>query len=91
MVRIALDTNVMAYAEGVGDAKRCKAARGPVARLPGHLVVVAVQTLGELHRAEVPPAPQRGFIYQENLTTDGVASGQIRVSLIQFVRPCGRW
>src|ERR1019366_3397172 len=54
MVRIALDTNVMAYAEGVGDAKRCKAARGLVARLPGHLVVVvAVQTLGELHRVLV--------------------------------------
>lgn len=53
MVRIALDTHVMAYAEGVGDAKRCKAARGLVARLPGHLVVVPVQTLGELHRVLV--------------------------------------
>jgi hypothetical protein len=38
MVRIALDTNVMAYAEGVGDARRCKAARNLVARLPGHLI-----------------------------------------------------
>lgn len=53
MVRIALDTNIMAYAEGVGDAKRCKAARGLVAHLPGHLVVVPVQTLGELHRVLV--------------------------------------
>ena len=52
MVRIALDTNVMAYAEGLGDAKRCKAARVLVARLPGHLVVVPVQTLGELHRMD---------------------------------------
>ena len=56
MVRIALDTNVMAYAEGVGDAKRCRAARNLVARLPGHLVVVPVQTLGELHRVLVGKA-----------------------------------
>ena len=53
MARIALDTNVMAYAEGVGDARRCKAARALVARLPGHLVVVPAQTLGELHRVLV--------------------------------------
>ena len=56
MVRIALDTNVMAYAEGVGDAKRCRAARNLVARLPGHLVVVPVQTLGELYRVLVGKA-----------------------------------
>ena len=53
MVRIALDTNVMAYAEGVGDAKRCRVARDLVARLPGHLVVVPAQALGELHRVLV--------------------------------------
>lgn len=40
----------MAYAEGVGDAKRCKAARDLVARLPGQSVVIPTQTLGELHR-----------------------------------------
>ena len=56
MVRIALDTNVMAYAEGVGDAKRCRAARNLVARLPGHLVVIPAQTLGELHRVLVGKA-----------------------------------
>ena len=50
MSRIALDTNIMAYAEGLGDAKRCKAARELVARLPGERVVIPAQTLGELHR-----------------------------------------
>ena len=50
MLRIALDTNIMAHAEGVGDTKRCKAARDLVARLPGLWVVVPTQTLGELHR-----------------------------------------
>ena len=34
MSRIALDTSVLAYAEGVGDARRCKAARQIVSRLP---------------------------------------------------------
>lgn len=56
MVRIALDTNVMAYAEGVGDAKRCKAARRLIARLPAHLVIVPAQALGELHRVLIGKA-----------------------------------
>ena len=50
MVRIALDTNILAYAEGAGDTRRCNAARTLVGRLPGHLVVLPLQTLGELHR-----------------------------------------
>ena len=56
MARIALDTNVLAYAEGVGDGRRCRAARALVARLPGHMVVVPAQTLGELHRVLVGKA-----------------------------------
>lgn len=55
-MRIALDTNVMAYAEGVGDTQRCKSARNLVARIPGHLVVLPAQTLGELHRVLVGKA-----------------------------------
>ena len=67
MARVALDTSVLAYAEGAGDARRCKAARELVARLPGHLVVVPVQALGELHRVLVsksrrPPADARAAI-----------------------------
>ena len=53
MSRIALDTNVLAYAEGVGDARRCKAARQLVSRLPAELVVLPAQVLGELHRVLV--------------------------------------
>ena len=56
MARIALDTHVLAYAEGVGDARRCNAARRLVARLPAHLVVLPAQTLGELHRVLVGKA-----------------------------------
>ena len=56
MSRIALDTNVVAYAEGVGDARRCKAARRIVSRLPAQLVVIPAQVLGELHRVLVGKA-----------------------------------
>jgi len=49
-VRIALDTNVLAYAEGVGDELRCSAAMQWVERLSSHEVVLPAQTLGELSR-----------------------------------------
>jgi len=49
-IRIALDSNVLAYAEGCGDAKRCRVARDLVDRLPPDAVVVPAQVLGELFR-----------------------------------------
>ena len=49
-MRVALDTNVLAYAEGAGDAPRCDAARRLVERLPPQAVVLPVQVLGELQR-----------------------------------------
>jgi predicted nucleic acid-binding protein len=56
MARVALDSNVLVYAEGMGDARRCTAARTLMSRLPGHLVVVPAQALGELHRVLVGKA-----------------------------------
>jgi predicted nucleic acid-binding protein len=53
MSRIALDTNVLAYAEGLGDSRRCKAARQLASKLPAELVVLPTQVLGELHRVLV--------------------------------------
>lgn len=50
-LRIALDTNLLVYAEGVNGPERRDAARRIVDQL--HLLhefVIAVQTLGELHR-----------------------------------------
>jgi len=49
-MRIALDTNILAYAEGVGDAVRCEAARSLIERLPSGKVLLPAQTLGELFR-----------------------------------------
>ena len=49
-VVIAIDTNVLVYAEGEGDAARCTAARRLLARVQPTAVVLPVQVLGELHR-----------------------------------------
>ena len=49
-MRVALDTNILAYAEGLGDSARCSAARTLVEQLPNGSVVLPAQTLGELAR-----------------------------------------
>jgi predicted nucleic acid-binding protein len=49
-VRIALDTNILAYAEGVGDKARHRKALALLEQLPAELVLLPVQTLGELYR-----------------------------------------
>lgn len=49
-MRVALDTNILAYAEGLGDARRCALALELVDRLPAHDVILPAQTLGELAR-----------------------------------------
>ena len=47
-MRVALDTNVLAYAEGINGAPMKRLALNLVQRLPQGNVVVPVQTLGEL-------------------------------------------
>lgn len=47
-MRVALDTNVLAYAEGVNGLERRTQALGLIERLPGSSVFLPVQTLGEL-------------------------------------------
>lgn len=49
-MRVALDTNVLAYAEGLGDPVRCATALELVSSLPQGSVILPAQTLGELHR-----------------------------------------
>lgn len=49
-MRAALDTNILAYAEGLGDEHRCELARTLVERLPLEQVLLPAQTLGELYR-----------------------------------------
>jgi predicted nucleic acid-binding protein len=47
-VRVALDTSVLAYAEGVNGAERRDAALHLIRRLPQEAAVVPAQVLGEL-------------------------------------------
>jgi predicted nucleic acid-binding protein len=49
-MRIVLDTNIVVYAEGVGDKVRCLRAREVIAVLPVENVLIPIQVLGELHR-----------------------------------------
>jgi predicted nucleic acid-binding protein len=49
-VRIALDTNILAYAEGIGDDARQQASLGLMRMLPSALIVIPAQCLGELFR-----------------------------------------
>jgi predicted nucleic acid-binding protein len=47
-VRVAFDTNVLAYAEGINGAERRNATLALIRRLPQDAAVVPVQVLGEL-------------------------------------------
>lgn len=49
-MRVALDTNILAYAEGIGDQARLDAFLALISQLPEELVLLPAQTLGELYR-----------------------------------------
>jgi predicted nucleic acid-binding protein len=55
-VRVAFDTNVLVYAEGVNGLSMKKAALDLVSRLPQNSVAVPVQVLGELFQVLVRKA-----------------------------------
>ena len=49
-MKVALDTNVLAYAEGIGDEARRRKTHALLSALPVDNVVLPAQTLGELFR-----------------------------------------
>ena len=49
-MRVALDTNILAYAEGLGDETRCTTALQLIEQLPSDEVVLPAQVLSELSR-----------------------------------------
>lgn len=55
-MRVALDTNVLAYAEGINDADRRQSALDLIRRLPQETIVLPVQVLGELFNVLVRKA-----------------------------------
>src|SRR5262245_18014956 len=58
-MRIALDTSVLAYAEGTNGAAMRDKALKVIERLPSGAVVLPVQTLGELFNVLVRKAKRR--------------------------------
>lgn len=71
-MKAAVDTNILAYAEGVGDRAKKAAALELLERLPLHSVVIPVQVLGELFRVllrkkKLKPADARtAILYWRN-------------------------
>lgn len=57
-MRVALDTNVLVYAEGLGDDVRCQLAGNLIARLKPTDSIVAVQVLGELSPLSIHLKPK---------------------------------
>lgn len=49
MLRIALDSNILAYAEGVDDPERQEAARALLGHLDEEATLIPAQALGELY------------------------------------------
>jgi predicted nucleic acid-binding protein len=58
-VRVALDTNILAYAEGINGTSMKKAALALINNLPQASVILPVQTLGELFQVLVRKASRR--------------------------------
>jgi hypothetical protein len=67
----ALDTNILAYAEGIGDVERQQASIGLIKIISPHLVVIPVQCLGELFRLDYPHFLM--WIFSEFNQTKGLA------------------
>lgn len=59
-MRVALDTNVLAYAEGVGDATRRDISLALLTKLDPASVLLPAQTLGELFRVLTSKARRSG-------------------------------
>lgn len=67
-MRVALDTNILAYAEGVNGSEKQAEAIELLERLPSHSTLLAAQTLGELfavlvRKAKRPPADARRAMF----------------------------
>lgn len=55
-MKVALDTNVLAYAEGINGTKQREAALAIIRKLPQEVGVVPIQVLGELFNVLVKKA-----------------------------------
>lgn len=68
-MRITLDTNILAYAEGAGDADRCAKAIHLIETLPSELVLFPAQTLGQLFRVLAGKEKREAVLVREAIMT----------------------
>ncbi len=66
-MRVALDTSVLVYAEGLGDEVRCQLAGELIAKLNPTDSIVALQVLGELSRVLTSKMKKSGSEVRELL------------------------
>ena len=84
-MRVALDTNVLVYAEGFGDDVRCQSAGELIAKLKPTDLIVAVQVLGELSRVLTSKMKKSGSEVRDLLLSwsDGVVVADTTWSAFQ--------
>lgn len=87
-MRLALDTSILVYAEGVNGPERQTAAAALVARLPLADTVIPVQVLGELFRvltakAKRSPAEARSAIlgWQDGFATRDTTAAALAAAM----------
>lgn len=68
-MRLALDTNILVYAEGVNGEARQQAALNVIAKIPRASTFVPVQVLGELFRVLTNKSPLSPKAAQERLAS----------------------
>lgn len=94
-MRVALDTNILVYAEGLNGASMRKSALNLLERLPQNSVVLPVQVLGELfqvlvHKANRKPQFARAALlgwsnaYALSETSPSVILGAADLAVQQF-------
>ncbi|HLX28521.1 MAG TPA: PIN domain-containing protein [Casimicrobiaceae bacterium] len=66
-MRLALDTNILAYAEGIGGKARHEQALALIARIPQDAGVIPVQALGELFNVLVRKAGRKRGAARDSL------------------------
>ncbi|MBI3492242.1 MAG: PIN domain-containing protein [Acidobacteria bacterium] len=80
MVTVALDTNVLAYAEGVNDPEKKAVALALLDKLPPESTMIPVQSLGELFNVLVRKAGRTKTRAQQAVLTWGDAFPLIETS-----------
>jgi predicted nucleic acid-binding protein len=80
-MKVALDTNILAYAEGINGDERRRQATELVASLPAGTIVIPVQALGELfhlltRKVRRPPSEARAAVlaWQDAFSTQPTTS-----------------